>query len=91
LGDVGALYELALWSQVALHGSLGSLLELSFGLLLESTLDRFGRWHTYLGPGVVATLTSVLLLPLAFHDTTMILQHQCLVHHVLEIPKISGL
>jgi hypothetical protein len=35
LSDVGALYERALWSLVALHGGLGSLLELSSGLLLR--------------------------------------------------------
>jgi hypothetical protein len=73
LGGVGALYELALWCLTALHGSLGSLLELSSGLLLESTLDRSGRWHSYLGPGVDATLTLALLLLLVFHDTTVVL------------------
>jgi hypothetical protein len=70
LGSVGALYKLTLRSLVALHCSLGSLLELS-SELLGSTLDRSDRWHTYLGPGVVATLTLALLLPLVFNDTTM--------------------
>jgi hypothetical protein len=91
LGDIGELYELALQSLVALHGSLGSLLELSSGLLLGSTLDWSGRWHTYPKPGVAATLTLSLLLPFVIHDTTTVLKHQCLVHHALEIPKISGL
>jgi hypothetical protein len=71
--DVGALYQLALWSLVALHGSLGSLLELSYDLLLRSTLDRYDRWHTYLGPGIVATLSLALLLPLVIHDTMKVL------------------
>jgi hypothetical protein len=54
-------------------------------------LDRSGRWHTYPGPRVVTTLTLALLVSLAFHDTSVGLLHQCLVHHVLEIPKVSGL
>jgi hypothetical protein len=70
--DVGALYELALWSLVALHGHLGSLLELSSGLLLICTLDRFDRWYTYPGSRVV-TLSLALLLPLTVHDTTTVL------------------
>jgi hypothetical protein len=73
LSDVGLLYELVLQSLVALHGSLGSLLELSSELLLRSTLDRSSTWHIYLGLGVVATLTLALLLPLAIHDTTVVL------------------
>jgi hypothetical protein len=68
LGGVGALYELALWSPIALHCPLGSLLKLSSGWLLESTLDRSSRWHTYPGTGVVATRTLAFLLPLEFHD-----------------------
>jgi hypothetical protein len=72
LGGIGALYELALWSLVALHCTMGSLLELSSGLLLGSTLDRADRWHTYPGHGVVATLTLALLRSLVFHDTTMV-------------------
>jgi hypothetical protein len=66
------LYELALQSFVALHCSLGSLLELSSGLLLGSTVDRSGRWHTYPRPVVVAILTLTLLLLLAFHDTMVV-------------------
>jgi hypothetical protein len=73
LSDVGLLYELVLQSLVALHGSLGSLLELRSELLLRSTLDRSSTWHIYLGLGVVATLTLALLLPLAIHDTTVVL------------------
>jgi hypothetical protein len=73
LSDVRALYELALWSLVALHGCLGCLLELRSGLLLRSTLDCSGRWHTYLRLGVVGTLTLTLLLPLAIHDTMTVL------------------
>jgi hypothetical protein len=73
LSDVGALYELALWSLVALHGSLGSLLQLSSRLLLRSMLDRYGRWHSYRGPRVVATMSLALLLPLAIHDTMSVL------------------
>jgi hypothetical protein len=73
LGDVGSLYELVLRSLVALQGSLGSLLELSSGRLLERTQDRSDRWHTYPRPRVDATLTLALLLPLAFHDTTVVL------------------
>jgi hypothetical protein len=46
LSDVGALYEQLFWSLVALHGHLGSLLELSSGLLLRCTLDRSGRWYS---------------------------------------------
>jgi hypothetical protein len=76
---------------VALHHSLGSLLELSSRMLLRRTLDRSDIWHTYPGPGVVTTLTLTLLLPLAFHDVAVVFQHQCLVHDVLEIPKISDL
>jgi hypothetical protein len=91
LGGVGAFYELVLWSLVALHCSLGSLLQLCSRLLLGSTLYRSGRWHTYLGPRVVATLSLALLLPLMLHDTRVVFQHQCLVHHILEIPKVSGL
>jgi hypothetical protein len=72
LSDVGALYELTLWSLVALHGHLGSLLELSSGLLLICTLDRFDRWYTYPGSRVV-TLSLALLLPLTVHDTTTVL------------------
>jgi hypothetical protein len=72
LGGIGALYELALRSLVALHCSLGSLLELSYGLLLGSLLDRSDRWLTYLGAGVVATLTLALLLPLALHETMVV-------------------
>jgi hypothetical protein len=72
LGGTGVLYELALRSLIVLHCRLGSLLELSSRRLLGSTLDRFSRWHTYLGPGVVATLTLVLLRPLAPHDTTTV-------------------
>jgi hypothetical protein len=60
LSDVGVLYELALWSLVALHGSPGSQLKLSSRLLLRNTLDRPGRCHTYPGPGVVATLSLAL-------------------------------
>jgi hypothetical protein len=66
------LYELVLQSLVALHCSLGSLLELGSRLLLGSTLDRSDRWRAYLGPRLVATLTLALLLKLAFHDTTML-------------------
>jgi hypothetical protein len=85
LSDVGAMYELALWSLIALHYRLGSLLEQSSGLLLRCMLDRFGRWHTDPGPRVVATLSLALLLPLMIHDTMVILQHQSLVHQVLKI------
>jgi hypothetical protein len=73
LSDVGALYELALWSLVALRGSLESLLKLSSGLLLRNTLDRSDRWHTYPRPGVVAPLPLTLLLPLMIHDTMAVL------------------
>jgi hypothetical protein len=73
LSDIAPLYQLALWSLVPLHGSLGSLLKLSSGLLLRNTVDRSGRWHTYPGPGVIATLPLVLLLPLTIHDTTVVL------------------
>jgi hypothetical protein len=73
LSDVGLLYEQTLWTRVALHGSLGSLLELSPRLLLRRMLDRCGRWHTYPRPGVVSTLSLALLLPLAIHDTTTVL------------------
>jgi hypothetical protein len=73
LSDVGAFYELELWCLVAMHGHLRSLLELSSGLLLRYTLDRSGIWHTYSGPGVVATLSLALLLPLAIHDTMVVL------------------
>jgi hypothetical protein len=91
LQSVGALDELALQGLVALHCSLGSLLELWSGLLLRGTLDRSNIWHTYPRPGIITTLTLALLLPLAFHDTVTVFQHQCLVHHVLKILKVSGL
>jgi hypothetical protein len=74
-----------------LHGSLGSLLELSSRLLLKSTLDRSGRWNSYLGPGVFCTLSLSLLLPLVIHDTTVVLYYQCFVQHVLKILIILGL
>jgi hypothetical protein len=73
LSDIGALYEWALWCLVALHGRLGSLLELRSRLLLRCTLDRSGRWYTYLGSGVVATLSLALMLPLTIHDTMVVL------------------
>jgi hypothetical protein len=73
LSDFGALYEWVLCSLVALHGRLGSLLELSSGLLLRCMLDRSSGWYTYLGSGVVATLSLVLLLPLMVHDTMEVL------------------
>jgi hypothetical protein len=67
-----------------LHCSLGSLLEL---------ISRLQVWQVAYqsGPRVVTTLTSTLLLLLVFHETMAVFQHQCLVYHVLEIPKVSGL
>jgi hypothetical protein len=91
LESIGALDELSLWGLIALHCGLGSLLELGSRLLLRGTLDRSGKWYTYLRPGVVTTLTLVLFLLLAFHDTAVAFQYKCIVHHILEIPKVSGL
>jgi hypothetical protein len=73
LSDVGALYERVLWSLKALHGLLESMLELSSGLLLRCTLDRFDRWYAYPGSGVVVTPSLAVLLPLTVHDTTAVL------------------
>jgi hypothetical protein len=72
LESIGTLDGLSLQGLVALHCSLVSLLELGSRLLLQGTLDWSGRWYTYLGPGVVTTLTLSLLLPIAFHDTTVV-------------------
>jgi hypothetical protein len=54
-------------------------------------LDRSCRWCTYLVLRVVTILTLALLLMLVLHDTAVVFQYQCLVHHVLEIYKVLGL
>jgi hypothetical protein len=40
---------------------------------VRCTLDRSDRWYTYLGSGVVATLSLALLLPFMVHDSMVVL------------------
>jgi hypothetical protein len=72
LESIEVLDELALWGLIALHCGLRSLLELRSTMLLQRMLDRFDRWCTYPVPRVATTLTLVLFLMLALHDTTMV-------------------
>jgi hypothetical protein len=84
---VGALNHLTLQGRE----SLSSCLQPWLKLWLSKTEHRSSCGRSNTGPGAIAWLMLTHQLMLVLHHSSVILQHKGLVHHPLEVLKISGL
>jgi hypothetical protein len=73
--DIGALNNLMLWGLISLHSGLSPLLELGPLLLLNWLKHRVNRRWTNPESKVAARLVLALLLSLALHCSTTVLQN----------------
>jgi hypothetical protein len=71
--------------------SLSSCLRLWLKLRLSRTEHRSSRRCSNTGPGAIARLMLTHQLTLALHHSSAIFQHKGLVHHPLEVLKVSSL
>jgi hypothetical protein len=84
---VGALNHMMLWGRESLFSCLRSYLKLR----LSRTEHRSSRRRSNTGPGTTARLMLMHQLTLVLHHSSAILQHKDLVHHPLEVLKVSSL
>jgi hypothetical protein len=84
---VGALNHLMLWGRESLSSYLRSWLKLRLSKMEHRSSSR--RSNT--GPGATAWLILMHQLMLALYHSSVILQHKGLVHHPLEVLKVSSL
>jgi hypothetical protein len=84
---VGALNHLTLWGRE----SLSSCLQPWLKLRLSRMEHRSSCGRSNMGPGATARLMLMHELTVVLNHSSVILQHKGLVHHPLEVLKISGL